>query len=397
MVQVKDLTDLTLMERWKEVKHDDDWWEDFSDRTLQLVKLLLEASLEEEILEELRAARYRRTPGRCGYRNGSYERSIHTRFGVIKSLRVPRTREGHASEILSRYQRREESVNDMLREMFLAGVSTRRVGEVLDVIHGHQISAQTVSRVARSLDSEVRRYQSRRLEDHYQYLFLDGIALKVKKAFGAKTRLVLCAYGIDGNGKRELLNFRQAATESEANWEAFLRDLYQRGFCGRRLNLAVTDGCAGLHRALDTVFPYVKRQRCWAHKLRNVAAKLPRRSQEVCLAEARRIYQAGTIREAVDCFRAWRTEWNSKAPKAVRCLEEDLDELLNFLSCREDQRKIVRTTNVIERAFREVRRRTRPMSCFQNPASVDRIIFGVVSYLNQKWSEKPLMQFTQNT
>jgi putative transposase len=397
MVQVKDLTELTVRELWREVKHEDDWWEEFNDTTLALVKLLLEASLEEEIIQELQAAKYKRTPGRRGYRNGRYERSLYTKFGVIKALRVPRTRGGHDSQILARYQRREESVNWTVREMFLAGVSTRRVGEVLDAIHGEQISPQTVSRIAESLDSEVRRYHGRRLADRYQYLFLDGITLKVKGALGARKRLVLCAYGIGMDGKRELLSFRQATAESEAQWEAFLRDIYERGLWGSHLNLVVTDGCAGLHRALDTVYPYVKRQRCWAHKLRNVAAKLPRRSQAMCLQEAKRIYQAANKRETVSRWQAWSVHWRGAAGKAVTCVEDDLDELLNFLDCPTEHRKVVRTTNVIERAFREVRRRTRPMSCFQNSASVERIIYGVVSYLNRKWTEKPLAQFTQHT
>jgi transposase-like protein len=397
MVQVKDLTELTVRDLWQEVKHEDDWWSEFNERTLSLVKLLLEASLEEEILQELHAAKYKRVSVRCGYRNGCYERSLYTRFGVIKSLKVPRTRNGHESQILPRYRRREDSVNRTVREMFLAGVSTRRVGEVLNTIHSEGVSPQTVSRVAETLDIEVCRYHTRRLSDHYQYLFLDGITLKVKGVLGAKKRLVLCAYGIATDGKRELLSFRQASAESEAQWEAFLRDIYQRGLLGNALRLVVTDGCAGLHLALDTVYPYVPRQRCWAHKLRNIAAKVRRGHQEECLRQLKSVYQAETRKAGVMLFRSWAGRWRLPEPKAVRSMEEDLEELLNFLDCPPEHRRRVRTTNVIERAFREVRRRTRPMSCFQNSASVERIIYGLVCYLNRKWMDKPLMQFTQNT
>lgn len=161
--------------------------------------------------------------------------------------------------------------------------------------------------------------------------------------------------------------------------------------------MVTTDGCPGLHRALDTVYPYVPRQRCWAHKLRNVAARLPRKHQEACLGEAKGIYRAGTRREAVAHFREWAHRWRQVAPKAVGCLEQDLEELLPFLDCPQAHWKKVRTTNAIERAFREVRRRTRPMSCFQNSASVDRIIFGVISHLNNAWQDKPLKEFTHNT
>ncbi len=399
MVQVKDLTELTLRDLWREVKEDEeDWWGDLKEETLRVVKRLLESAMEEELLERLRAGRYRRTELRRGYRNGYRQRSLLTELGLVEHLRVPRDRQGsYYPTVVERYQRRQGKVNRLVREAFLAGVSTRRVGEVLAPVLGESLSPQTVSRIACSLDAEVRRYHSRILKDCYQYLLLDGITLKVKSPTGAKKRLVLCAYGITPQGQRELISFRQASAESEAQWEAFLRDLYTRGLEGKSLRLVVADGCPGLHRALDTVYPYTPRQRCWAHKLRNVAAKLPRRHQKACLKEAKAIYQAPTQREAIAHFRRWAVCWRTLAPKAVGCLEEDLEELLSFLGCPQPHWKKVRTTNAIERAFREVRRRTRPMSCFQNSASVDRIIYGVLCHLNKTWQEKPLKEFTHYT
>jgi len=216
----------------------------------------------------------------------------------------------------------------------------------------------------------------------------------MKGIAGAKKRLVLCAYGITATGLREMVSFRQATAESEAQWEAFLRDLYERGLEGKQLRLITTDGCPGLHRALETVYPYIPWQRCWAHKLRNVASKLRRRNQEECLRQAKMIYLAESIREARSRFRDWAKQWRNVEPKAVKCLEADIDEMLSFLSCPSTHWSKIRTTNAIERAFREVRRRTRPMSCFQNSASVNRIIFGVISHLNKAWKEKPLSQFT---
>lgn len=396
MVQVKDLTDLTLEDLWRGVKYgDEDWWEEFDETQLRIVKTILEGSLEEELLMELGAGRYKRTKSRRNYRNGHYERDFATKYGVIKALRVPRARESYQSHILPRYQRRQQQVHRMIREMFLSGVSTRRVGEVLSTVGGEKISPQTVSRVLRSLDREVHLFQSRPLADIYQYLFLDGICLKVKGSVERQKRQVLCAYGIRRDGKREVISFRQATDESEAKWEAFLRDLYDRGVLGRRLKLIVTDGCPGLHRALDTVYPYVSRQRCWAHKLRNVANKLKKQDQKECTREAARIYQAETRKQAVKCYREWEAHWQRAYPQAVKCLAKDLDELLSFLDAPPEHRVRVRTTNVIERSFREVRRRTRPMTCFANAASVDRIIYGVISHLNRHWKEKPLRQFTQ--
>lgn len=396
MVMVKDLTQLTLKDLWKEVKDEDDWWGDINERVLGMVKLILESSLEEELLEELQVGRYRRNKSRRGYRNGYYPRDIYTMFGVIKSLRVPRARERYSSRIIPRYQRRQEEINRMVRSMFLAGVSTRRVGEVLTKIKGENISAQTVSRIASRLDVEVDSFHKRRLTDNYQYLFLDGICLKVKGANTVHKRHVLCAYGITCDGQKEIISFHQASSESETQWEAFLRDLYRRGLEGKQLRLIVTDGCPGLHGALEMIYPYIDRQRCWAHKLRNVANKVRKRDIDECMAGARLIYLAENRRKAVECFRKWESRWETLYPRAVNCIEKDIDELLNFFDTPSDHWIKVRTTNVIERSFREVRRRIRPMSCFTNSKSVDRIIYGVINHLNKSWKEKPFIKFTQN-
>jgi transposase-like protein len=208
---------------------------------------------------------------------------------------------------------------------------------------------------------------------------------------------VLCAYAITVMGERRLVDFRLAKSESAAAWEAFLNNLHQRGLWDRRLRLITTDGCSGLQAAIQVVYPYVPRQHCWVHKLRNVAALLRRSQQEECLGGAKQIYRAETRREAVHAYWEWAQRWRMEAPKAVACLEQDLEALLAFLACPEAHRKAIRTTNAIERAFREVRRRTRPMTCFNNDASCERIIYAVVCHLNKSWEGRPLKQFTQNS
>jgi putative transposase len=199
-------------------------------------------------------------------------------------------------------------------------------------------------------DGKVRRFHARTLVDHYCYLILDGITLKVKGVLGVEKRLVLWAYGTTPEGRQEMVSFCQATDESEAQWEVFLQDLYQRGLEGKFLALVVSNGNRGLCRALDLVCRYAPPQRCWVHKLRNVAAKLPKRTQKVCLDGTKAIYQASTRREAVMRFRNWASEWRSRQPKAVACLKSHW--------------RRIRATNAIEQAFREVRRRTRPMRCF---------------------------------
>ena len=395
MVMVKDLTQLTVKDLWKEVKDEDEWWGDIKGDTQRLIKRLLESAMDEEIIAQLQVARYQRSALRRSYRNGHRYRNLLTEFGLLDRIKVPRDRGGiYQPGLLKRYQRRQERVNEMVREMFLQGVSTRKVKEVLQPMLQVSLSAQSVSRIVRSLDGEVRHFHHRRLGDEYRYLFLDGITLKMKGIAGAKKRFVLCAYGITATGLREMVSFRQATAESEAQWEAFLRDLYERGLEGKQLRLITTDGCPGLHRALETVYPYIPWQRCWAHKLRNVASKLRRQNQEECLRQAKMIYLAESIKEARSRFRDWAKQWRNVEPKVVKCLEADMEEVLSFLSCPRVYWSKIRTINAIERAFREVRRRTRPMSCFQNSASVNRIIYGVTSHLNKAWKEKPLSKLT---
>lgn len=381
---------------WRNVK--EDFWGDVKQESLKLVKLLLQESMKEELEVYTQAQWHERTQQARPYRNGFYERSLSTELGEVVNLRVPRSRDGRFHPaVLPRYQRRQDAVNELLKEVFLAGVSTRRVGEVVQPLLGVRWSAATVSTVIKGLNSAVAQFHRRELLDEYQVLFLDGVTMKVKDALGSKKRLVLVAYGITVFGKRELLSFRQAQSESSACWEAFLNDLYHRGADGKELKLIVTDGCKGLHAALNVVYPYARRQRCWAHKLRNVAAKLPRSIQKTCLRQAKTIYLASTKREAVNRFHRWERTWQAQAPKAVACLREGFEDMLSFLDFPEPQRVKLRTTNVIERCFREVRRRTRPIGCFTNQDSCNRIIYAVFHRLNTNWQERPLKQFTQFT
>lgn len=399
MERVRALDELTPADLWREVPaNEDEFWSDTGERQRRLLKVLLEGALEEELTALLRAGRFRRVDDRQGYRNGFYARDLTTQIGIVSGIRVPRARVVTVERsVFRRYQRRQAMVEKMIRDIFLAGISTRRVGETLEALLGERVSAQTVSRVARHLDAEIARYHQAPLADDVRYLFLDGVYLKVKSASGAKRRLVLCAYGVNVLGERRLLDYRLAPSESAAHWEAFLRQLHDRGLKGVWLKLIVTDGCAGLHAALDVVYPYIARQHCWVHKLRNVANLLRKSQQEECLKGARKIYEAGTRQDAISAYWQWANRWRTQSPRAVACLERDLDTLLNFIACPAAHHRKVRTTNAIERCFREVRRRTRPMSCFNNDASCERIIYAVFSHLNHNWEGNPLPQFTHNS
>ena len=371
-------------------------WGDVHDKGKQAVKELLEVDSERQRQRYMMTESYEQTgiPGR-DYRNGSYERDLVTRFGTIR-IRIARTRQkGFLPRGLEEFQRRAEEVSLLIREAFLRGISTRQVGRVIGVIAGEVVSAQTVSKITQSLDRMVKAFHQDRLQDEWRYLFLDGVSLRVRRPRGRKRVQLLVAYGVRADGSRQLLAFVRSQGESQAAWEGLLEDLYRRGLEGQKLKLIVTDGCGGLIAALQTVYPRVPHQRCWVHKMRNLVQAARKRDVEALTAEARAIYNAEGIRQARTAFERFRRRWQASYPSLVQRLEKDLPDLLTFYQFPRPLWRKLRTTNVIERRFVEVRRRTRPMVCFVNIHSVDRIIFAIFNQFNQQWGNRTLRVFTQ--
>ena len=220
--------------------------------------------------------------------------------------------------------------------------------------------------------------------------------MRIRLVGKVQRRMVLCAYGISPEGQREVIDFKIVKAEGEDTWYEFLWNLWARGLRGEFLQLISTDGQAGLIRASRRLWSTVPHQRCWAHKLRNLEGKL-KASQRTCLDEAKLIYQSEHQRQAVERFRQWKRRWQATAPRAVGCLEEDLEELLSFMDCPKAHWRRLRTTNIIERTFVEVRRRIRKMCAFTTRSSCERILFSVFYRMNQNWSRHPLPAFTQNS
>ena len=248
MARVKALTDRTIAERFAEIKTEDQLWGDITTETKQLAQRILGSALEDELQYRLQAGRYTRTDVRRGYRNGGYWRTVASRWGVLDVFQ-PRARSAQPpSTVLGRFQRRESEVDGLIRQAFLRGVSTRQVGAVLEPVLGWKPSAQTVSTIAKSLDQEVQRYHWRKVGDDWVYLLLDGVTMKVKHPGGLQKKLVLVAYGIRADGTRQLIDFKLAKSESQAEWESFLEDLHRRGLEGTALRLIATDGGTGAGR-----------------------------------------------------------------------------------------------------------------------------------------------------
>jgi transposase-like protein len=270
-------------------------------------------------------------------------------------------------------------------------LSTRKVGEALLPILGRPISPATVSQVAKQLDAVVAAFHARPLKERYRVVMLDGVVLARKTGAGAIRRPVLVALGLRPDGKKEVIDFRLAASESAAEWERFLSDLDRRGLRADGLEMICVDGGTGLLAALPMVYPGVPIQRCWAHKIRNVLAKVRVADQSAAKADLHAVMHAKTLPQARSAARRFADHWEADYPKAVACLRDDLDELLTCWRYKSvAERKKVRTTNAIERRFREVRRRTRPMGVFSDRTSMDRILFAVFHHENQTRASAPL-------
>jgi putative transposase len=398
MASVPALTEITVSQLWQEVNTEETLWGDVSRHTLDTVKRLLEDRMDAELRTYLKAGRYARTRSRRDFRNGSYVRRLTTTWGTLP-LDVPRARcHGFTPSVLPRYQRRAEDVNTLVRGAFLGGVSTRQVGPLLATLLDDQLSATTVSAITQTLDHAVAAFHRRPLTDDWVYLFLDAVSLRTKTPDGSRRRVALVAYAIAPDGRRELLDFRLVRHEGHGTWEAFLITLAARGLTGSHLRLITTDGHRGLHLALEYAYPHVPRQACWVHVLRNVSNRLRVRDREACLRLARRIYLARSRPAAERALQLWRQAWGTTAPAAVATLLREWDSLLIFFDVPEADWRKVRTTNAIERIFREIRRRTRPMTCFTNTPSCERIMYAIIHAINRRYAtRKRTGQCTQNS
>jgi transposase-like protein len=359
---------------------DVEWGEDYRAAARDALAEVLEGRMDQLIdayLERMAEL------GQADRRNGCYTRWLLTELGTIE-LAVPRTRTFSALKVVRAYARRAKDVDRMILACFLLGLSTRKVAIALLPILGRPVSPATVSAVAKQLDAAVAAFHRRPLKDIYRVLVLDGVVLKRKTGAGALARPVLVALGLRPDGKKEVIDFRLATAESAAQWELFLGDLVRRGLVGERLEMLCVDGGAGLLAALPTAFPDIPVQRCWAHKIRNVLNKVRKPDQAAVKASLHRIMNATTLPAAWSAARRFADRWEAIYPKAVACLRVDLDDLLTcFRYPTLEQRKAVRTTNAIERRFREVRRRTRPMGTFQDRTSMERILFAVFIHENR--------------
>lgn len=277
--------------------------------------------------EALAAERSERVDGRLGYRSGSYSRSLITRLGTIE-LRVPRDRAGlFSTELFERYQRSERALVSALAEMYVQGVSTRKVKAVTETLCGHSFSASSVSEMNRTLDVALTAFATRRLDEPYPYLILDARYERAREGGIIASQAALVAIAVDGAGQRQVLAVELANRESTSSWRDFLLGLKQRGLHG--LEFVVSDDHPGLKQAIREVLAAAW-QRCYVHFLRNALDHLPRRANDDCLQELRWIYDRRELAEVRRDLAAWLAKWSGKYARLCTWVEENIEETLTY-------------------------------------------------------------------
>jgi putative transposase len=351
----------------------------------ELLREVLQEVLEQEMTDAIGAEKGERSPGRIGYRSGYYSRGLVTRVGKLE-LRIPQDRQGQFStQIFERYQRSEKALVSALAEMYIQGVSTRKVKAITEELCGHAFSASAISAVNKTLDESLERFAKRPLEEAYPYLVLDARYEKVRQDGVIRSQAVQIAIGINDEGRRQILAVELANRESQTSWKDVLLELKRRGLRG--VELVVSDDHPGLKRAIAEVLPEAVWQRCYVHFLRNALDHLPRKAVDDCLQELRWLYDRRDLAEAQKDLAQWLERWGQKYPKLCEWVEENIGETLTFYQLPLQHHKHMKSTNMLERFNEEIKRRTRVVRIFPNEASCLRLIRALAAETHEDWLE----------
>jgi len=349
------------------------------------LQALLQAALEAEMSEAIGAEKGERTETRLTYRSGYYPRSWVTRVGTLE-LRVPQDRAGRFStELFQRYQRSEKALVGALTEMYVQGVSTRKVKAVTETLCGHSFSASAISSINKSLDETLRGFAERRLTEAYPYLILDARYERVREAGVIVSQAVLIAVAVDCDGQRQIIGVELANRESHSSWREFLTGLKGRGLFG--VGFVVSDNHPGLKQAIREVLPGAAWQRCYVHFLRNALDHLPRKLADDCLQELRWIYDRRELAEARRDIAAWLAKWQAKHSKLCDWDEENIEETLTYYRLPLAHHKHMKSTNMLERFNQELKRRTHVVRIFPNTESCLRLVRALAVETHENWLE----------
>jgi transposase-like protein len=355
------------------------------DFLVPVVQEAVQAILEVEMEECLQAGKHERSERRLGYRSGYYRRRLITRVGTMV-LRVPQDRAGHFStQVFEQYQRSEKALVAALAQMYVQGVSTRKVAAITEELCGHEFSASSISAITARLDETLEQFSRRKLDQAMPYVILDARYERVREGGVIVSRAILIALGIDWEGRRQVLAVEYAQRESQSSWKDFLVQLQQRGLSG--VQFVVSDDHPGLKAAVREVLPGVWWQRCYVHFLRNALDYLPRKADDDCLQELRWMYERRNVEEARRDLKSWLEKWAAKYPKLCAWVEVNIEETWTFYRLPVAHHKHLKSTNLLERFNQEIKRRTLVVRIFPDEASCLRLVRAVAAEQHEEWME----------
>lgn len=349
-----------------------------------VIEALLNEAMKIEREEVLKAAPYERNPERTGYANGFKERDYVSRLGALR-IQIPQVRGlSFYPRCLEKGERSERALKLAVAEMYIQGVSTRKVAEITEELCGYDLSSTQVSRCAKLLDEELEKFRNRPLTGKYAYVYFDAEYEKVRHDHSVIDMATLVAIGVNEDGKREILGISSRLSEAEVHWRAFFEGLQNRGLSG--VQLFISDDHAGLRAARKAVFPSIKWQRCQFHMAQNAQAYVPKESMKEEIGEAvRRIFHSCDYTAAQEEKRKCVEKYKTSAPEFVKWLENNIEEGLTCFRFPDSHRKKIRTVNGLERLNKEIRRRTRVATLFPNVASCERLITAVLQGVHEEW------------
>jgi putative transposase len=352
------------------------------------VEETLNQMLEAEADRLCNADKYQRCEARQDTRAGFYQRKPHTKAGEV-TLNMPKLRrQTFETAIIERYRRREASVEEALIEMYLAGVSVRRVENITEALWGTKVSPGTISKLNQKVYKSIELWRNRPIAEAFPYVYLDGVVLKRSWAGEVSNVSVLVAIGVNDSGYRKILGVAEGAKEDKAGWSSFLRHLKERGLAGVRL--FTTDACLGLVESIAEFFPEAKWQRCTVHFYRNIFCNVPRSRMAVVADMLKAIHAAEDLKaaqrkaqEVVEKLEAMRL------PNAAKTLREGIEQTLTYYLLPREHRRRIRTNNALERIIREIRRRTRVVGAFPDGQSALMLCAARLRHIaGSKWGQK---------
>jgi putative transposase len=348
-----------------------------------VLELLFNTAMKAEREQFLGAGSHERSDERKGYANGYKPKEVQTRMGALE-LAIPQVRGlGFYPQSIEKGSRSEKALKLAIAQMYLEGVSTRRVQDITEKLCGYEISATQVSRATQELDEHFEQFRNRPLGE-VSYLILDAIYLKIRHNGSVIDMAILLAYGVTPEGKREILGASASLSEAEVHWREFLQRLQSRGMSG--LQLIISDDHAGMKNARMSVFPSVPWQRCQFHLAQNAQSYAPKKSMRLEIAETmREIFNSPTLDMALEMKRRAIEKYEKRAPEFAKWLEGNIDEGLTIFRFPKEHRKKIRTSNGIERVNREIKRRTRVAVLFPNKESALRLVTGVIIEIHEEW------------